>query len=134
MGILCIDNNISAGVVPLLFQPPMFVLINTEAYLKHSLFIIYKVHMVLFLLLLNTLMPRYNWLIYCLFCSLISHFYSFILSHTPAFTNHIYALSSCMCSITPMSVEVSSSYSHIRGPDTHTVGHRRRVTAVTRLR
>ena len=52
----------------------------------------------------------------CLFVSLLSHFSHFWLffAYTCFFTNHMKALSSYICSITPETTKVRSSYSHMR--------------------
>ena len=51
-----------------------------------------------------------------LFVSLVSHFWLIHFSPTPALSIIYRPLSSYMCSITPETVKVDSSYSHMRGP------------------
>ena len=51
-----------------------------------------------------------------LFVSLQSHFWLIRFPPISEFTNHMSALSSYMCSITPETPKISSRYSHMRGP------------------
>ena len=50
------------------------------------------------------------------FVSFMSHSNLFIFSHTPALSTICRPLSSYVCSITPETAKVGSSYSHMRGP------------------